>query len=271
MSTLTLTLRQGMGTTGRIDVEGITPSRLSGLSATEIASRPIRLGLHKAKLADVFEITGSPGDTIVFAGTNTSVDHIGARLDGGTVIVDGDAGAYAGRRQKSGRLEIRGCAGEYLASRLHGGLVTVKGNAGDFLGAIRAGEKFAMTGGTVVVDGNIGARAGDRMRRGTIIARGKIGDHAGSRMMGGTIWTETGFGRDPGPLLRRGTLIGPSADKLLATYTDGGRHDLMILQIIWRHLSEAHGNLAPARPPAIVRKLSGDMAEMGKGELLLLS
>lgn len=271
MSTLTLTLRQDATAIGRVDVEGLIPSRLATLSPAAIAKEPIRVGLVKLPLGEVFTIAGTPGETLVFAGTNGKVDHLAARLDGGTIIVEGDAGSYAGRKQKAGHLDIRGSAGDYLASKLSGGLITVKGNAGDFVGGIKAGEKFAMAGGTVVVEGSIGDRAGDRMRRGTIIVRGKIGDHAASRMMGGTLWTETGFGRDPGVLLRRGTLIGPKADKVLATYSDGGRHDLVILQIMWRHLSATLGSNAPARPPALVRKLSGDMAEMGKGELLLLS
>jgi formylmethanofuran dehydrogenase subunit C len=271
MSTLTLTLRQASAGTSRIDVDGVTPDKLAGLSERDIASLSIRRGVTKVALGELFDVSGTVGDTLVFAGTTDKIDNVGTGLKSGTVIADGNVGAYAGRKQKNGRLTIKGSAGDYLASKLAGGLVTVSGNAGDFVGGIKPGEKFAMAGGTVVVDGDIGSRAGDRMRRGTIIVKGKVGDHAASRMMGGTIWTEGGFGNDPGPLLRRGTLIGPSAEKLLATFTDSGRHDLVILQIMWRHLDRELGPLAPQRPPEMIRKLSGDMAEMGKGELLLLN
>ena len=46
-------------------------------------------------------------------------------------------------------------------------------------------------------------------------------------MLGGTIWTDQGFGANPGLLMRRGTLIGPNVEKLLATFVDTGKHDLV--------------------------------------------
>jgi formylmethanofuran dehydrogenase subunit C len=107
------------------------------------------------------------------------------------------------------------------------------------------------------------------MRRGTVIARGKFGAAAGSRMVGGTLWTETGFGPRPGPLLRRGTLIGPSVDEVLPTFADCGRIDPVILRIISRAIAETLGPLAPKALPATVRKLAGDQATIGKGEILL--
>jgi formylmethanofuran dehydrogenase subunit C len=156
-----------------------------------------------------------------------------------------------------------------LASGLKGGLITVKGSAGDYAGGMLAGERFGAVGGTVVVDGNIGARAGDRMRRGLILARGTFGSSAGARMVGGTLWTEQGFGAWPGPLLRRGTLIGPRVEKMLPTFGDCGRHDLVILRILNRYLAETLGPLAPKALPGVVRRYGGDLATIGKGEILL--
>jgi len=74
--------------------------------------------------------------------------------------------------------------------------------------------------------------------------RGRIGAFAGSRMVGGTIWTELGFGADPGLLLRRGSLIGPTVDKMLPTFADSGKHDLVILRVLSRYLT---ATLGPAR------------------------
>ncbi len=269
MSTLTLTVRSGDLPCARISLKGITPSALIGKSADDIAKTALHVGTQNLALGDLFSVSGSGGETLIIAGSSDKFDCVGERLDAGTIIVEGDVGGYGGRRMSGGRLDIKGNAGPYLASRMSEGVITVSGSAGDCVGGIKAGEKFGMTGGQVVVEGSIGARAGDRMRRGTIIARGTFGTHAGSRMMGGTLWTESGFGPEPGPLLRRGTLIGPTVDALLPTFVDGGRHDLVVLGILSQHMKRALGDLAPEALPREVRKYSGDMATIGKGELLL--
>ena len=126
-----------------------------------------------------------------------------------------------------------------------------------------------MQGGLVVVDGHIGARAGDKMRRGTVVARGKAGAGTGSRMIGGTIWSEGGFGPEPGLMMRRGTLIGPSVERLLPTFVDCGKHDLVIVRIIGRYLKSVLGDRAPKPMPLFVQKIAGDMAAIGRGEILL--
>src|SRR5690606_22297000 len=121
----------------------------------------------------------------------------------------------------------------------------------------------------IVIDGHAGDRVGERMRRGTILVRGRCGGYAGSRMLGGTIWTEQGFGVDPGVLLRRGTLIGPSVERLLPTFTDAGKHDLVILRILSRYLAASLGSFAPRPLGGSVRKFAGDLATIGKGEILI--
>jgi len=269
MSTLTLTQRSGDLPLGRISLSGITPSALASKTSDEIAKIPVRVGAQSIALGDLFSVSGTPGDVVVISGGSDALDDVGERLDAGTLIIEGNVGGYAGRHMSGGTLDIKGNAGPYLASRMSAGLITVAGSAGDCVGGIKAGEKFGMVGGQVVVEGSIGVRAGDRMRRGTIVARGKFGAHAGSRMMGGTLWTEAGFGPEPGPLLRRGTLIGPSVDAFLPTFVDGGRHDLVVLGLISQHAKRTLGDHAPKALPKEVRKYSGDMATIGKGELLL--
>ena len=269
MSGLTVKLRQPPAM--RLDLRGLIPSRLAGLSAADVERLALNTELGPVTVGEVFAVSGAAGDTITIETGSDRLDFVGAGLDGGSVIVDGDAGAYAGSKMTAGRLEIRGGAGAYLASAAKGGLLVVNGSAGDFLGGARAGERFGMAGGTVVVLGSVGARAGERMRRGTVIARGSFGPAAGSRMAGGTLWTEQGFGAGPGPLMRRGTLIGPSADGLLTTYADCGRHDLEILRILNRYVADTLGSLAPKPLPASVRRLAGDAATIGKGEILLVT
>ena len=265
MSALTFKLRTAPA--GRLDLSALVPSRIASLSNMGIEL--LVVGSDGARVGDVFALSGEVGDTITFTGGSDRLDSIGAGLDAGTIVVDGDCGSCAGLGMSGGRLDIRGNAGAWLGSGMSGGLITVKGSAGDFAGGARSGDKQGMAGGTIVVEGNVGERAGDRMRRGTIIARGTIGPAAGSRMMGGTLWTEQGFGAGPGLLLRRGTLIGPKVERMLATFADCGLHDLTILRIMNKHFADALGPLAPKPFPAKVRRYAGDLASIGKGEILL--
>ncbi len=254
----------------RLDLSGLTADALAGLSEPGISN--LSLGSGGAKIGDVFAVSGSgsgDGVTLVLEGVTPACDGIGAGQRSGTLIVDGDAGAYAGRHMRGGRLDIRGSAGSWLAAGMSGGVVSVAGPAGDYTGAHLSGEKFGMSGGTVVIGGDAGERTGDRMRRGTIVVKGRAGAAAGSRMAGGTIWAENGFGAGPGPLMRRGTLIGPRAERLLSTFSDCGRHDLVILRLITAHAVATLGTLAPAPLPGLVRRYAGDMATIGKGEILL--
>ncbi len=267
MSVLRLKLRTAPS--ARVDLSRLTPGQIGGLSLGGIERLAVGTGGDDLALADVFTVTGSPSDQIVIEGGAERIDGIGAGLASGSLIIDGDAGAYAGLGMKGGRLEIKGSAGAYAASGMSGGLLLIGGNAGDSLGAARAGEKFGMAGGTVRVGGTIGSRCGDRMRRGTVVAKGAIGAAAGSRMMGGTLWAEGGFGDGPGPLLRRGTLVSPKVSRMLPTFVDCGRHQLGILAILSRHLAAELGALAPKAITGPVHRFAGDTSTIGKGELLL--
>lgn len=267
MSTLTLTLKPGLHRP--VDMSAVKPCALAGLPAYKIESLTLGSGATAVTLGDVFTVSGPAGDDIVIAGSSGYLDHVGAGLDAGTITVEGSIGNYGATAMKGGRLDVRGDAGAYLASRLSGGLVTVKGNAGDFAGGTRPGERFGLVGGIVLIDGNVGERCGERMRRGIIIARGSIGAAAGSRMVGGTVWTEKGFGAGPGPMLRRGTLIGPGVERMLPSFADCGRHDLNILKIMNKYVADTLGALAPTPLPVKVRRYAGDLATLGKGEILL--
>lgn len=267
MSTLSFTLRAPL--TGVLDLSALIPSRLAGLSTGDIERIALGEGPRAPRVGDVFTVGGSAGDAITISGGSPFLDWVGAGLDGGSITVEGPVGSYAGRGMKAGTLTIGGDASAYLASTAKGGLIHVKGSAGDFLGGARSGDKFGLLGATVVVEGNVGERAGERMRRGLVVARGAFGPAAGSRMVGGTLWTETGFGPRPGPLLRRGTLIAPKVDEPLPTFADCGRVDPVILRILSRYVAQALGPLAPKALPASVRKLAGDQATIGKGEILL--
>lgn len=264
-----LTFKLNAAPDERLDLSALTPARLAGLSSSEIPRLVVGTTNRKATLGDFFTVSGKAGDTVTIAGGSSRLDFIGAELDSGTVIVEGDAGMCAGRSMRGGRLEIKGDAGPWLASGLTGGQIFVKGSAGSNVGGMRPGDPYGMSGGIVVVDGDIGDRAGDRMRRGTIIVRRRCGAFAGSRMMGGTLWAEQGFGATPGVLMRRGSLIGLAVEHMLPTFVDTGKHDLVILRILSRYLAGILGQRAPRVPGGTVRRFAGDLATIGKGEILI--
>jgi formylmethanofuran dehydrogenase subunit C len=264
-----LTLRLKAPATERINLDGITPAKLATLPSHEIGRLNVGIGKDDLPLGDAFEIHGSPSETLTIEGSGPNVDFVGGGLDNGTIRIVGDVGSYAGRKMSRGKLEIRGNAGSFLASGTTGGFIHVSGDVGDHAGGFMPGDRFGMLGGMAVIGGNVGARAGEKMRRGTIIVKGKTGEGTGSRMIGGTIWAEGGIGPLPGLMMRRGTLIGPTVDTLLPTFVDCGKHDLVIVRVLSRYLAGTLGDLAPKPMPLFVRKIGGDMATIGRGEILL--
>lgn len=267
MSALKLKLRAAPQQ--HIDLSQLVPGKLAGLSVAEIEKIRIASGPEQLVVGDCFAVSGEAGEALHIEGGSDRFDNIGEGHAGGEIVVEGDAGENAGRRMKSGRLEIRGSAGDYLASNLRGGVIVASGSAGAHLGGPHSGEKDGMAGGNVVVKGDTGELAGERMRRGTIIAKGKLGRNAGARMMGGTIFGEQGLTAGAGVQMRRGTLIGPTLEAPSATFVDCGTHDLLILKIMAAYWATTLGDLAPPALPAAPRRLMGDMASLGKGEILL--
>ena len=267
MSALTLKLRCEPAM--RLDLSCLVPGRLAGMSRGEIERLEVGRGRHPLKVGDCFEVSGESGDSIIFEGGSDRFDYVGATHAGGNILVDGDVGAYAARRMKAGGLEIRGNAGVCLASNMRGGTVKVGGSAGAHIGRPKPGEKDGMAGGAVIVQGNTDDYPGERMRRGILFVRGRLGKFAGARMMGGTIFAEQGLSEGAGIQMRRGTLIGPKLEAPLATFVDCGRHDLLILKVMARYWLKTLGDAAPPQLTTPPRRLMGDMASLGKGEILL--
>ena len=157
-----LTFRLNTYPDERLDLSPLIPSRLASLPLTDILALVVGTTKRQLKVGDFFAVSGQSGDTVTIQGGSEHLDFVGAGLDRGTLILDGDAGAYAGRKMTGGELHIRGRAGAWLGSGLSGGLITVKGSAGDQVGSMCPGDKFGMTGGIVHVAGSIGDRVGER-------------------------------------------------------------------------------------------------------------
>jgi formylmethanofuran dehydrogenase subunit C len=119
----------------------------------------------------------------------------------------------------------------------------------------------------VLVRGDAGERCGDRLRRGTIVVEGRAGAHAGSRMIAGTLVVAGGADALPGYLMQRGTIVlGGPCDAMSPTFADCGVHDLVAMRLLAAFL-QSHGTRAAAAARGPLRRLAGDMAVLGKGEI----
>ncbi|WP_026608549.1 formylmethanofuran dehydrogenase subunit C [Methylocapsa acidiphila] len=251
----------------RLDLSPLSPHRLDGKSAKEIAEIEVQTTREKVTVGDLFRIRPGDAQTIVFEGGSTRLDNVGLGLKGGEIIVEGDVGKCVGRSMSGGNLVVAGDAGPYAGSALSGGRLEIGGNAGDFLGGPLEGELEGVTGGLLIVRGDAGARAGDRLRRGTLVIEGSAGDYPGSRMIAGTLVVLGATGVLPGYLMRRGTIALANPPELAPTFLDCGAHELAFASLSSRLLKpESRG--AAKLFSSLLHRFAGDSAALGKGEIL---
>lgn len=172
---------------------------------------------------------------------------------------------------KTGQINIYGNTNAFAACEMKGGLLKINGDSGDFLGSPRLGSNVGMVGGTVIVTGNVGDRAGNQMRRGNLLIEGNTGDYLGSGMIAGTIAVLGKTGIYLGYNMKRGTLLlWQSPNKLSATFNDCGTHTLGFLSFMlasYKNLETQFGD--PNKIIQRVHRYCGDMANLGRGEILI--
>jgi formylmethanofuran dehydrogenase subunit C len=265
VTALVLSLRQAP--TQRLDLAPLTPNGLAGRSEAEIAALRLQTTRERVCVGDVFKLSMGDPASIQIEGGTERFDRVGCGMNGGAMHVAGDVGIQAGRLMAGGRLTVAGNAGPWAASGMKGGTLDIAGSAGDLLGGPLAGEVAGMRGGVVVVRGNAGARAGDRMRRGMIVIEGRAGSHAASRMIAGTLIVRGRAGPLPGYLMARGTIfLADGCDSLSPTFADCGVHDLVANTLMAAYVQPySPETAAMLRRPW--RRLIGDMAVIGKGEI----
>lgn len=267
MSALSFTLRQAPGQ--RLDLSCLLPEKLVNKTAAEIAALELQTTRQRITVGEVFSIALGDPQTLHFIGGSERFDWLGAGMTTGSIIVDGDAGAQAGRLMAGGSLLVRGSVSVYAASGLTGGRMEVTGNAGDFLAGPGLGEMTGMGGGLVIVRGNAGARAGECMRRGVLIIEGNSGAYTGCRMIAGSLIVCGKTAANPGALMQRGTIVlakPPAA--MLPSFADCGPQDLVITRLMARALRPESRRAATLLGRRL-RRLAGDMSQLGKGEILL--
>jgi formylmethanofuran dehydrogenase subunit C len=264
---LTFTLRQRPSQ--RLDLSPLVPHLLAGRSAHQIERIELQATRHRVAVGEIFRLRVGDAEKICIEGSCERLDYVGREMTGGELLVDGDVGIQAGRLMTGGRLTVRGNAGPWAASGMKSGMLQIAGVAGDRLAGPLPGEISGMRGGIVVVRGNAGERACDRMRRGTIIIEGDAGPYAGARMIAGTLIVLRGVGLLPGFLLKRGTIvIGGGCSALSPTFVDCGVHQLLANRFM-ATMVEPYSKSAAKLLRRPLRRLAGDTAVVGKGEIFL--
>ena len=127
-----------------------------------------------------------------------AASHIGERMTGGKIMVQGRAGDYLGQEMKGGGIIASGCR-DYAFRNMRGGYGVVRGDAGKFtglgncsgriavLGSCKERAGWLMSGGSLHVRGDCGEYLGILMSGGRITVKGKAGRRAGWRRKGGSI------------------------------------------------------------------------------------
>lgn len=274
MSLLT-TLRVKTTPPMRVDGSALLPAQLSPLAVAEIERIVLPAGNERCVVGDVFEVSRTEAShaaaTLTIEGDAPWLDHLGARMTGGHLVVRGSAGDYSGFQMAGGALQIDGNTGHFTACEMRGGRVTVRGHSGDFAAGARPGEMEGMTGGTLTIHGNAGARLADRMRRGLVLVGGDAGAFAASRLVAGTVGVAGQLGAHYAYGMRRGTLLlAQRPGHLPPTFNAGGRGFEVFWALLVRSLA---GEIAPfsqwraKQPP---ERYTGDLAVDGRGEILLI-
>jgi formylmethanofuran dehydrogenase subunit C len=256
-----------------IELDGLTPALLAGLSLDAIRRLAVRRGNREVALGVIFQVEGDPAnEEWLLAGDCRNVHSLGSGIASGKIVVDGTIGRRTGFAMRGGRIEVRGDAGDWLGAEMRGGVIRVHGNAGSHVGAATPGAKRGMAGGMILIDGNAGDDVGTKMRRGLIAVAGSVGANLGFRMLAGTVLVFSSSGPNVGMGMRRGTIgvFGSSRPTLLPTFKSGYRGPLPVLRMLEAQL--AAESFAPEKLPSLANAVElyhGDLLQLGRGELLL--
>jgi len=256
-----------------IELAGITPDRLADLSNGSIARIAIVADGRTCPLGDLFAIEGGAADgRILCDGDFSHVHRLGAGMQRGEIVVQGNVGRHAGEAMAGGTLSVQGDAGDWLAADMTGGEVLVRGNAGDHVAAALPGSETGVRGGLIAINGDVGCLAAARMRRGVLGIGGSCGEAAAFELRAGTVLVAGRVGRRSGMGMRRGSLIALSEmPEVPPTFSKGAAWSPTILPLLAGRLARA-GFQATAGLPAdafggIWQHWHGDLLAGGRGEI----
>ncbi len=165
MTALTFTLKSGLS--NQVDCRQLTPNLLASLSVAEINN----LSFGAQKVSDLFEVSGTDIENIVFKNSSSKLDYIGYKMSRGSITIQGDAGNFLGASLQKGIIICQGNAGDRVGDQMRRGLILIDGNAGDYVAC-------RMIAGTIGIYGKVGNYIGFNMKRGTLLLTQKPQLHA---------------------------------------------------------------------------------------------
>jgi len=228
----------------------ITPDRLASLGAAEIAALPVVHGGRAAQLGDFFKVNGERSATIRIEGELARVEGIGTGMATGEIFVAGGVGRDLGVQMAGGRIDVHG-------------------DAGDNAGGAGPGASRGMTGGEIVIRGKAGPDVGARMRRGLVVVTGDGGRGTGRGMIAGTVVVFGTAGPGAGRFLKRGSIVALGAIERPATFRYVCTYRPPYVPVLLRYLGARYGlAVADRHITGRYERYAGDMAELGKGEIL---
>src|SRR5262249_50916185 len=118
----------------RLDLSLLLPERLAGETDAAIGAIELACGNRRLRVDEVFELSPGDGAGLVIRTRGARLDNVGREMASGELLLEGDAGAYAGLAMSGGRLTIRGHAGPSAGAAMRGGILEIDGPAGDYLG-----------------------------------------------------------------------------------------------------------------------------------------
>lgn len=270
-----LTLHRTDATPLPVESDALRADALAGLSPSEVASLPARIGRDQATLGDLFRIEGNEdGDSIILEGDLRQVRRIGAGMSSGSLTIRGDVGPYVAEGMSGGSITVDGSASHWAGAEMSGGILHIRGSAGDSLGAAQPGSRRGMRDGLIVVDGPVGTDAGLSMRRGLIALGGASGDGLGRGMIAGTIVSLGTVGRRAASGMKRGTLVlvGPGRGfEPSPTFAPAGQFQVPVLAIYLKALRDRGFPVPTGLEDRPFGRYNGDLLDGGQGEILALS
>lgn len=253
-----------------IDLSGVLPSSLRDKTLAEIERWPVRRGKHQVPLAECFDLSGSAEDNaIVCEGDFRHVHHIGEGLREGSIRIVGSAGRHVAAGMQGGEVLVEGDTDDWAAAEIRGGKLDIQGNTSDHLASAYPGSRRGVNGGFVFVRGNCGHEAAYRLRRGSVAVTGNVGDHPAAEMIAGSFFIFGRCGSSPGIGMRRGTLVCLNhTPHLLPTFQPACRYKPAFLRFYLKELQRAGFPVGLELLEAHYLRVCGDLASLGKGEIL---
>ncbi len=262
----TLTLRSPIAYP--LAADAIAPDRLASLDSHEISALQLWDGRNAVALGDVFTVAGDRSSTLALEGDLSQLHGVGTLMSGGTLEISGSIGGSLGARMRGGVIKVSGNAGDDAGTAMAGGSIVLAGNAGDRAGGAPQGASKGMSGGEIIVRGSAGRDAGARMRRGVLYCA-SCGTTAGLGMIAGNIIVAGAIADGAGIGNKRGTIVALDGIRVPATYAYACTYRPPHLSLMLLSLRSRYDlPVDDARVHGLFKRFSGDLAEIGKGEIL---